>query len=644
MRNVLSVAMTAAVLLGAVILPAEDARADATFVVNNRKANASDKNAGTEAQPLKTIQAGADRAQAGDTVLVRAGIYREEVAPPRGGSAADKPIIYRAAPGEDVSVRGSERIASWVDQGDGVWMAELDTAFFKGYNPFAMPVAGKWLFRGRDRRLGDVYCNGEALLQKMKIDEMRATPNTWYTDLKYGYKNKTDFPPERQYPKGKIQIWANFSKADPNKQLAEINARATGFFPKKSGLKYIVIDGFDVRHTAPQWGDIYTLEKGAIGMKYGYGWTIKNCTIAYSRNIGISMGVTDEVHFPRSDEGGLLEGGGNIPPMNTLGHHVIRNNVISRCGQTGIYSCYGSVGSVIEGNTITETNYRSEWFGTNQAAIKILFPIDVVIRNNLILGIPGLNNGAKGIWLDWGSQNTRVTGNIISDFANNRGLFLEVNFGPVIVDNNIFVRSSIVVESNGCVLAHNLFSDCTFQFMASPKRIVPYYKPHSTVRAGKTAVSLKHNRVFNNIIIGGEGFARKDLLRRNADGSGIMSDYNLFLAGAGSFPNKDANSIINDAKADLTLNNESGTYTLKFKLPPAAFKGGHPLITSKLIGPIPLANMPMEHPDGKPLNITTDYFAQPLISQDTKRKALPGPLQNIKPGENTFTIWPRKGK
>ena len=60
-----------------------------TFVVNNRAANASDENPGTEASPLKTIQAGADRAQPGDTVLVRAGIYREEVIPPRGSTSPD---------------------------------------------------------------------------------------------------------------------------------------------------------------------------------------------------------------------------------------------------------------------------------------------------------------------------------------------------------------------------------------------------------------------------------------------------------------------------------------------------------------------------------------------------------------------------
>ncbi len=608
-----------------------------TYVVNNRASNASDDNPGTQARPLRTIQAAANRAQPGDTILVRAGVYRERVVPPRGGTSPDRPITYRAVPGEKVSIRGSERITGWRRQGDGVWMVDLDTAFFKSYNPFAIPVAGEWLFRGRDRRLGDVYCNDEALLQKVTLEEIKAAPGTWYTDLKYGYANKFDCPADREYPNRRIQIWANFGNVNPNAALTEINARAAAIFPEKAGLKYIVIDGFDIRHTAPQWADIYTTEYGAVGTRYGYGWTIQNCTIAYSRNVGICLGVTDEVHFPRQDEGGLLEGGANIPPLDAIGHHLIRNNVIRRCGQAGLYGCYGAVGCVIEGNVITETNYRNEWFGTNQAAIKILFPIDVIIRNNLLIAATGVNNGTKGIWLDWGSQNTRVTGNLICDFGSSRGLFLEVNFGPVIVDDNVIARSDVVVESDGCIIAHNLFADCRFHFMASPQRIVPYYRPHSTVREGTSAVSLQHNRIFNNIIVGGEGFARDRLVRNNAAAPGTDVDYNIYLNGAGPFANKDEHSAVIDAHSRIELNVSDLAATLTLDLPPTRFEGNHPLITSKMIGRIPLAGMPMEYPDGRPLDITGDYFGQ----QIDPVHVLPGPFQRTKAGENHLKLWPK---
>ena len=44
-----------------------------------------DVGGGTAEDPFRTISRGAEKAQPGDVVLVRAGIYRERVAPPRSG-------------------------------------------------------------------------------------------------------------------------------------------------------------------------------------------------------------------------------------------------------------------------------------------------------------------------------------------------------------------------------------------------------------------------------------------------------------------------------------------------------------------------------------------------------------------------------
>src|SRR4026209_768877 len=49
--------------------------------------NGNDTNPGTLAQPWKTIQRAADTVQAGDTVNVRQGIYRERVAVHVSGSS-----------------------------------------------------------------------------------------------------------------------------------------------------------------------------------------------------------------------------------------------------------------------------------------------------------------------------------------------------------------------------------------------------------------------------------------------------------------------------------------------------------------------------------------------------------------------------
>ena len=77
----------------------------------------SESAAGSVDQPLLTIQRAAQLAEPGDTVVVHGGTYREWVKPARGGTGEDARITYRAAPGEEVVIKGSERITSWTRLG-----------------------------------------------------------------------------------------------------------------------------------------------------------------------------------------------------------------------------------------------------------------------------------------------------------------------------------------------------------------------------------------------------------------------------------------------------------------------------------------------------------------------------------------------
>ena len=58
----------------------------------------SDSNAGTQAQPWRTIQKAANALAAGQRALVRGGTYTENVYVARSGNAA--PITIEAYPGE----------------------------------------------------------------------------------------------------------------------------------------------------------------------------------------------------------------------------------------------------------------------------------------------------------------------------------------------------------------------------------------------------------------------------------------------------------------------------------------------------------------------------------------------------------------
>jgi hypothetical protein len=71
-----------------------------------------DSGSGSQATPYRTINQAATLAQPGDIVTVHAGTYREWVKPARGGTSEADRIVYRVAPGEEVHIKGSERITS----------------------------------------------------------------------------------------------------------------------------------------------------------------------------------------------------------------------------------------------------------------------------------------------------------------------------------------------------------------------------------------------------------------------------------------------------------------------------------------------------------------------------------------------------
>ena len=61
----------------------------------------NDQFPGSKEQPYRTINRAAAMAMPGDTVFVMEGVYRERVAPPRGGEPG-LPIVYMGEPGKQV--------------------------------------------------------------------------------------------------------------------------------------------------------------------------------------------------------------------------------------------------------------------------------------------------------------------------------------------------------------------------------------------------------------------------------------------------------------------------------------------------------------------------------------------------------------
>ncbi|MHB8971579.1 MAG: right-handed parallel beta-helix repeat-containing protein [Pirellulaceae bacterium] len=94
-----------------------------------------DSNPGTRAQPYATLQVAVDKLQAGDTLLVRGGTYRETVTFPRSDEP-DKPITVRPYQDERVVISGCDAVSGWTlhDAQKGIWKAPMPWTLGLGRN------------------------------------------------------------------------------------------------------------------------------------------------------------------------------------------------------------------------------------------------------------------------------------------------------------------------------------------------------------------------------------------------------------------------------------------------------------------------------------------------------------------------------
>jgi len=557
----------------------------------------NDAGVGDRSGPYLTINRAASVARPGDTVVVHAGTYREWVKPNRGGTAEEQRITYRAAPGEEVIIKGSERIESWVDEEDGVWRIELPNGFFGDYNPYALKLSGGWLHYGDWHHRGDVYLSGEAFYEKKTLEDVKGQKHTWC--CRSDEKTTT--------------IWANFGAANPNDQLAEINVRQSVFFPTTSGLKYITVDGFHLMHSAENWQPPgLDVQVGTIGPRMGKHWIIENCRITNARCVGIVLG-----HAPGVD----------YADIDAFGDHIVRNNVIRRCGEAGIAGQKGATRCLVAGNLIEDTNYRREFGGWETAAIKFHQSVDAVISGNLIRRVDHQSHGAFGIWMDWANQGTRISGNVVYDTAA-AGIFLEMNHGPILVDNNIVIGNEIRSNSEGTVFAHNLFVDCRFSMISDTKRASQYYQPHTRKELGRKHGVPRDDKWFNNVFI-----------RRGLDGikdtQGYELDHNLFLEGAKKSSFADKHSVVDPFVTGFKREESPLGVAITFSVNDALLRVNGTWVDGELVGASPLVGQTIEDRDGLPITVDIDF-------NGTKRR-LPtaGPLAGLRPGRNAV-LWPRK--
>ncbi|MFI0943891.1 discoidin domain-containing protein [Streptomyces sp. NPDC021020] len=584
-------AALATAALAALALPAATPAhaADAPRVIHVAK-NGNDGNAGTQASPYLTINHAAQVAQPGDTVVVHAGLYRETVKPARGGTDEQHRITYTNAGDGEVSIKGSEEVNSWARGSGDVWSVTLPNSYFGDWNPYAQGQpngGGGGTFAGYTA--GDVYLDETAYYEKPSLAAVQGAPGSWYSEV--GSSSTT--------------IWANFSGADPNARLAEINVRRQVFAPDVWGLGYITVNGFTIKHAANTYSDFPDSpdrrQAGAISVYGGLKWIIENNIVINARTIGIDIGLSNDTWAgnrpgtPRTD----------FHNTSAYGSHIVRNNYIAKCGQSGIAGVF-SWHSQILYNMIEDTNYRNEFSGAETAPIKVHYMNEGLIKGNYVKNSKGSNSA--GIWTDWGNQNVRITGNIVMNSP--WGYYAEAVFGPILVDNNVFIGNSDIrtLDATGVVFANNLFLDNGTIHNDGSGRDAYYFQP-GTMNETTALTSPEKFFWLNNLV---QGSALPD----NATDKTQV---------------KEGNSTGTLSNVHYTATNTG--MSLSFDLNASGIQGNTP-VTQARVGTIPHSNQPIA------ADVTTDFFGKPVASTNT----MAGPFAAAHGGSNSFTLWPPAGQ
>ncbi len=643
----------------------------------------NDLNAGSTEKPFLTISRAASVAQPGDTVVVHEGTYREWVNPRYGGTNDHRRITYTAARGEKVIIKGSEPIDRWERVGGTVWKAMIPNSFFGDTNPYQELLFGDWFFdQGRAHHTGEVFLNGKSLFEMETLAEVQS-PASWDPALDREGSLYTWYCEQED---GGTAIYANFHQSDPNEELVEISVRLACFYPRNTGINYITVTGFEMCQAATPWAPPSAEQVGLVGPHWAKGWIIEGNTVHDAKCSGISLGKEQasgenewsrlkvkhgaqrerEVIFRALQLGWSKE---------TIGSHLVKDNTIYDCGQTGICGHLGAVFSTISGNHIYNIHAKDLFTGHEMAGIKIHAAIDTLISGNHI------HHCTQGIWMDWQAQGLRMTGNLLYENRWN-DIHVEVSHGPYVVDNNLFLSPvSIKNISQGGTYAHNLIGG-KIEARSVPNRFTPYHFPHSTQVAGLMTILSGDDRFYNNMFAPID--PAKDSVRQNIVAPDENKEHSaravtikpwsaasLGLSAYDDFPgNTDEWELARNVdsyamqklpvyiasnlyyqhaspcnreidvccsphhSAAVSIESRENKVLLHITADKSVTSMNCPPITTRSLGVAFQSEAPFENPDASPLSIKTDFSGRSRSDRPTV-----GPFEGLAAGEQSIVVW-----
>ena len=611
-----------------------------TYYVDGSLPAADDAGPGTKERPFRTIGKAADVVQAGERVVIAAGIYREVVRPSRGGEGPDRMISYEAAEGAKVIVRGSAVLkdgwrANTAGQGRGgggpqprTWDVDMDGSWFNGYNPFGMVniPQQRWQYMNRmsinvhnilvpyTRVRGMMFVDGKPLDQVRVASEMFGRDPTWVGPR--GQPYSAELFGEIGGGQGKYFVDQNGlslrvrmpNDESPDAHLVEVTTKAQVFAPAR-GLGYIRVKGITFEHAGNNFPFPQT---GMVSTNGGHHWIIEDNTFQWANSICLSVG-----------------GGGG--PGGVTTSHIIRRNTMRYCGLSGLTGM-GTSNLLVEDNLVEWIGWQDAEHMSESAGIKFHNARNLLLRNNVIRHM----RHASGIWLDVGNINTRITGNVFTDILTaHAGIWVEASHEQNQVDTNLIVgvreaekltppevetgggSGFYVLGTDKLVVANNLVANATrtgVHFRTEEIRIID----------GRGGLS-RDNKVYDNIFFNtGESAVNFENEHNEADG-------NLYAGVPGGFlrilrPGRPELLNLPAARDYYGWEKNGKTGAIQLSLDPDTLQ-----MTLSVTGEVTKV---------KPFNaasIATDFFGAPVGDP-----RIPGPFADLSRPLKAISVDPRR--
>jgi hypothetical protein len=171
---------------------------------------------------------------------------------------------------------------------------------------------------------------------------------------------------------------------------------------------------------------------------------------------------------------------------------------------------------LVEDNDVVDCGWQDAEFHWEVAGIKLLGCRGTLVRNNHVARI----QGGDAIWLDFGNQNSRVTGNVMHDITTVQGaVFIEASQTTNLVDHNflwnINGQGVRLADTDNAIVAHNFFARVSEELVAAKVATERSLNGRQLTSTG--------NRFVNNVVVD-QG---KPILFADA---GNVADYNVYVS------------------------------------------------------------------------------------------------------------------